>query len=102
MNEKFKRILFVFLAVLCIPEVFAGIKFGDAEINDNDEIVYTIRHELPGTMSYSSLFTATIKNGILGSEPKMITCFPEKMEMLNGGAFLPLRNSLAQHPYKRT
>ncbi len=92
MRENLKRILFIFVSLFSVSAVFAGIRFGDAEINENDQIVYTIRHELPGTMSYGSLFTASIKNGVLGSEPKLLTCFPEKMEMLYGGAFLQIRN----------
>ncbi|MCR5494880.1 MAG: polysaccharide deacetylase family protein [Treponema sp.] len=92
MNIKLKRLFVILTLSFSISALYAGIRFGDAEINEKDEIVYTISHKLPGTISYSSLFTASIKNGVLASEPKMITCFPEKMEMLSDGHFLQIRN----------
>ncbi|MBQ5999041.1 MAG: hypothetical protein IJL70_06180 [Treponema sp.] len=86
--------LFFYAILTCsvFSPAFSGIKFGAAEINDKDEIVYTVSHTIPGTVSYGSLFTAKISNGVLGSEPEMVTCFPEKMEMLSGGAILQIRN----------
>lgn len=71
---------------------FANIKFGDADINSNDEILYTIKHEIPGTYSYRSLFKAKIKDGSISSEPAMITCFPEQMERLSEGSIIQIRN----------
>ncbi len=89
-----KRMLFsaVILGVMVAAELSAGIKFGDADINEKDEIVYTVQHELPGTTSYRSLFKAAIKNGVLSGEPELLTVFPEKMEMLSGGTVLQVRN----------
>lgn len=71
---------------------FAGIKFGDADINKNDEILYTIRQEIPGAFSYRSLFKAKIEDGAVSGEPALISCFPEQMELLGGGKILQVRN----------
>lgn len=71
---------------------FAGIKFGDADINKNDEILYTIRQEIPGVFSYRSLFKAKIEDGAVSGEPALISCFPEQMELLGGGKILQVRN----------
>ena len=50
LKESAFFVLFIlfFSAGLC----HAGIKFGDADINEKDEVLYTVRHELPGTISY--------------------------------------------------
>ena len=89
---KLKKLIFYIMFGSLLVPVFSGVKFGAAEINEKDEIVYTVSHNIPGTVSYSALLTATISDGVLGSEPQMITCFPEKMEMLDGGAILQIRN----------
>ena len=89
---KLKKLIFYIMFGSLLVPAFSGVKFGAAEINEKDEIVYTVSHNIPGTVSYSALLTATISDGVLGSEPQMITCFPEKMEMLDGGAILQIRN----------
>lgn len=90
--EISKKIIFLLGAFLCGFYCFAGIKFGDADINNNDEILYTIRQEIPGAFSYRSLFKAKIQDGAVSGEPALISCFPEQMELLCGGKILQVRN----------
>ena len=90
--EISKKIIFLLGAFLCGFYCFAGIKFGDADINNNDEILYTIRQEIPGAFSYRSLFKAKIQDGAVSDEPALISCFPEQMELLCGGKILQVRN----------
>lgn len=90
--EISKKIIFLLSAFLCGFYCFAGIKFGDADINNNDEILYTIRQEIPGAFSYRSLFKAKIQDGAVSDEPALISCFPEQMELLCGGKILQVRN----------
>ncbi len=90
--EISKKIIFLLGAFLCGFYCFAGIKFGDADINNNDEILYTIRQEIPGAFSYRSLFKAKIQEGAVSGEPALISCFPEQMELLCGGKILQVRN----------
>ena len=85
--ENLKRKIFLFSLFFAAFYCFAGIKFGDADINQNDEILYTIRQEIPGAFSYRSLFKAKIKDGMISGEPALISCFPEQMELLGGGKF---------------
>lgn len=90
--KTLKKSLFVAALMLASLSCFAGIKFGDADINQDDEILYTVKHDIPGTNSYRSLFKAKIKDGKLDGEPALLTCFPEQMELLAGGTILQIRN----------
>lgn len=89
---KLKKSIFSFLLILAGFSSFAKIKFGEADINQNDEILYTIKNELPGTYVYRSLFKAKIKNGEINENPALLTCFPEQMERLCGGSIIQIRN----------
>lgn len=90
--KNIRKILFTACLFSAGFYCFANIKFGDADINFKDEILYTIKHEIPGTYSYRSLFKAGIKDGSISSEPAMITCFPEQMERLSEGSIIQIRN----------
>lgn len=87
-----KKSLFAAGLFLASLSCFGTVKFGDADINQDDEILYTIKHDIPGTYSYRSLFKGKIKNGQLEGEPALLTCFPEQMELLSGGTILQIRN----------
>lgn len=87
-----KRTVFLLGAFFAGFYCFAGVKFGDADINNNDEILYTVRQEIPGAFSYRSLFKAKIENGAVSAKPALISCFPEQMELLGGGKILQVRN----------
>ena len=72
--------------------LFAGTSFGNPDLNLNDEILFTVRHNMVGTSPYKSLFYAALKDGKPESAPEVITCYPEQMELLAGGEELQIRN----------
>lgn len=88
-----KKIRFLFLAafLMSLP-VYAGISFGAADINLNDEVLFTTKVDMAGTNPYKSLFYAHLKDGETDGQPKLLTCYPEQMELLNGGKTLQIRN----------
>lgn len=90
--NKFKKIFAAGIIVFLCTQVFAGIKFGDADINQNDEILYTVKHDIPGTSSYRSLFRAKIVNGEISKAPEILSCFPEQMELISGSSIIQIRN----------
>ena len=81
--------LFVSLAVLPLA---AGVSFGGADLNDRDEILFTVRRDFPGTPSYRTLFYAKLVNGAPAENPRSLTCYPERMELLSAGKILEIRN----------
>ena len=72
--------------------VFANISFGKTDINENDELLFTVTQNACGTENYSSLFYAKIKNGEVPVLPELITFYPERMELLEDGGILQIRN----------
>ena len=57
--------------------LWAGTSFGNPDLNLNDEILFTVKHNMVGSSSYKSLFYAALKDGKAQKNPEVITCFPE-------------------------
>ena len=72
--------------------IFAEVSFGNLNLNSNDDLLFTAYQNIPGTEAYTSLLLTHLGRKKVDSFPKMITCFPEKMELLNGGNILQIRN----------
>ena len=70
----------------------AGTSFGNPDLNLNDEVLFTVRHNMVGTSPYKSLFYTRLKDGKPEAAPDVITCYPEQMELLSGGDLLQIRN----------
>ncbi len=86
--KKIKRILeAVFFSVsLCVS---AEISFENPEINSKDRILFTVKHDVTGSPSYRTAFSGDAKTLLA---PKILTCYPEKMELLSKGSVLQIRN----------
>ena len=72
--------------------LYAGTSFGNVDLNSNDELLFTVRHNMVGTSPYKSLFYTILKDGKTENIPEVITCYPEQMELLSGGEELQIRN----------
>lgn len=87
MYRRFSALSIILL--LTLSSSFALITFENPQINRESKILYTVKHELGGTESYRTLF----QTDATGNEnTKILTCFPEKMELLSKGALLQIRN----------
>lgn len=88
-----KKISILFLVFVFVSFfVSAGTSFGNPDLNLNDEVLFTVRHNMVGTNSYKSLFYTKLKDGKPEGVPEVITCYPEQMELLSGGDILQIRN----------
>ena len=88
-----KKILSVILfSLLLIMPAAAKISFGSFDINSNDEVLFALKQNMPGTSSYSSLFYAKLKDGQTSATPDILTCYPEQMELLEDSTVLQIRN----------
>ena len=88
--KKFAKLcLFSFLA-LSPAFLFAKVQFEDLDINSNSELLFTAKQDLPGSVPYKSLFLSRLDG--TSSSPRLLTCFPESMELLDGGKKLQVRN----------
>ena len=92
-KKRFLRNLLILLSLCAFTaNASAGIKFNDGDINASNEVLFTIEHKTSGVTTYSTLFKATIKNGEPVTRPEILTCYPEQMELLDGGKILQIRN----------
>ena len=93
MEHYMKRlfILLIFSLLVIMPAV-AKISFGTFDLNANDEVLFSLKQNMSGTSSYSSLFYSKLKNGVSDQLPDLLTCYPEQMELLEDGTVLQLRN----------
>ena len=70
----------------------AKISFGTFDINQNDEVLFTLSQNMPGTNAYSSLFYSKLVNGTGKNSSELLTCYPEQLELLEDGTVLQIRN----------
>ena len=72
--------------------VSAKITFGDLNVSGDDGLLFSVNQSIPGSPRYKSLFQTSLgRQGPVGS-PKLITCFPESVESLDGGNIIQFRN----------
>ncbi len=92
--EPYMKRLFILLifSLLVIMPAVAKISFGTFDLNANDEVLFSLKQNMSGTSSYSSLFYSKLKNGVSDQLPDLLTCYPEQMELLEEGTVLQLRN----------
>lgn len=95
-----KKCLFlIFLGFLVTNSVFAKISFGKLDLNRNDELLFTVTNESTGIDTYNTLFRTRIVNGVPKSTPQMVSFYPERMNLLNKGKTLLVRNCYGEAVY---
>lgn len=87
-----RKIFYSLCAFALAFELYAGTSFGSLNINQENQMLFTVTHDNPGAVSYSSLFLGKIKDGRSESFPEILTCFPEQMEVISGGKKIQIRN----------
>ena len=95
---------FLILACLCtaVLPLFAKISFENPDINDNDEVVYTVNYDITGGYSYKSVFQTKLKKDASTYDKELITFYPEQMELLsiiNNKKILQIRNRFGTARY---
>lgn len=89
-----KSFFFIFFAFLTFS-VSAKIKFENPQINSENKILYTVECNSSSdkTENYKTLFLTDAEKSSKNIEnSKILTCFPEKMQLLSGGSVLQIEN----------
>ncbi|MBQ4378694.1 MAG: polysaccharide deacetylase family protein [Treponema sp.] len=91
--SRFPFSFFHFLALIFQFSIFSSlysqVKFENPQINAESKYLFTVSHSLGGTYSYKTLFLA---DATKTDTTRILTCFPERMELLSGGGVLQVRN----------
>ena len=78
---------------------FAGVSFGNIDLNNNNELIYTVSHNIPGLSKYKSLFYAPLGTQTLEAEPALLTCYPEHIYKMNDDSSLYIQNRYGMANY---
>ncbi|MCR5725805.1 MAG: polysaccharide deacetylase family protein [Treponema sp.] len=71
--------------------LWAAVSFENPDINSRNQVLFSVYHDIPGSPAYRTLFLSdAAKTGSSGT--KILSCYPEKMELLSGGSILQVRN----------
>ena len=88
-----RKTSFVFLLFsIFIFSLYGEITFNSPDLNNSDELLFTVDQKNVGANPYNTLFYTKLVDGKPSKAPEVITCFPEQMELLNGGDVLQIRN----------
>ena len=94
-----KYILSLCAAALFCSPFFSEITFSSLNLNDSDEVMFSVAHKISGSTEYSTVFKGKIKDGKSQGFPRALTCFPERMVMFEGGQKLLIRNRYGRAVY---
>ena len=72
--------------------VSAEISFDNLNLNNENFLIFSAYQNIPGTPAYKSLLLAHLDKKNTDGVPAMLTCFPEQLELLDGGSILQIRN----------
>ncbi|ULQ59417.1 polysaccharide deacetylase family protein [Brucepastera parasyntrophica] len=73
----------------------AEIGFSSPDINNRNEVLFSIKADIPGGGSYDTLFVKELDNGKMDQ----LTFYPEAMESLSNGRILQVRNRFGTGRY---
>jgi len=75
--------------------LFAQISFLSPDINARNDVLFSIKADIPGREPYKTLFVHSIDTGKMDQ----LTFYPESLESLSGGSILQLRNRFGSGRY---
>lgn len=95
---KYKNLAFLF-CIFLISQVFAQVKFEKFDLNNNNKLIFSVKHSPIVESEYEALFYMSLDEKInqstINSEknnPKLLTCYPEKLEILKEANIFQFRN----------
>lgn len=98
--RSMKKCIFLFLLALTFfSSAFAKITFGSLYLNSKDELLYSVSSETTGIPKYNALFSCKIQNNSTSPTPKMLSFFPEQLELLQFADVIQVRNSYGTAKY---
>ena len=92
---KNKKLLIFFLGIIILisaSHVYAKVRYDGIDLNPDGRILYTSVRHVPGVPDYKSLYCARLGEERINGIPEILTCFPERMELLCDEKVLQIRN----------
>ncbi|MBR4824626.1 MAG: hypothetical protein IKZ86_07490, partial [Spirochaetaceae bacterium] len=84
-----KKIFGSLLICVLLPSmIFGAVHFSSVDLNSQNTLLFTVSADNPWNPHYEALFQSSTD----GSRVQILSCFPERMELLENGATLQIRN----------
>jgi peptidoglycan/xylan/chitin deacetylase (PgdA/CDA1 family) len=84
-----KRVFSLLLICMLLPSfIFSAVRFSAIDLNSQNTLLFKVSADNPWNPHYEALFQASTD----GSRVQILSCFPERMELLENGATLQIRN----------
>lgn len=80
------------IVLVSVSSVYAGVKLDDIDISTDDRLIFTAQKKIPDGDKYKSLYYTKLGDEKINSSPSILTYFPERMELINEGKILQIRN----------
>ena len=94
-----KKLSLILVFVFCFFSAFSQISFSGIDLNTKNELLFNVSHKARTEKEYKSLFLYNLDQKLVQASsimkkanPKLITCYPESLEMLNDNSVLQIRN----------
>ena len=71
---------------------YAKVSFADLALNDNGSLLYSVQNKISGSPVYKTLYKTELGENFSSGDGSILTCFPEHLEILDGGKKLQIRN----------
>ena len=87
-------ILWLFCLLLSVP-CYANVRFSGLDLADDNRLLFSARSDGGGSVSQSALFITTLPDRSVS----MLSAFPEKMELINGGKTIIVHNTFGSQQF---
>ncbi len=88
-GDYMKKIFGSLLICVLVPSfIFGAVHFSSVDLNSQNTLLFSVSADNPWNPHYEALFQASAD----GSHVQILSCFPERMELLENGATLQIRN----------
>lgn len=101
-----KLITFFLLLIILNLFVFSQVTFSKLDINNSNELLFSVSHDAVTEKKYNSLFVYNLdeeihqsKNHYVKTNPQLLTCYPQSLEVLKENSVLQIRNRYGNAQY---
>lgn len=101
-----KRVAFLCLLLCSIFPLSSQISFSDIDLNTENQLLFSVEHTDPAQDSYKSLFwydltkqISQTNSALAASNPELLTCYPEHLDVLQGGKIVQVQNKYGTFHY---
>ena len=102
---KSKNIVSLF-CIFLVSSIFAQVKFVNFDLNNHNNLLFSVEHTPIVESDYESLFYMSLDEKVIQSainseknNPRLLTCYPEKIEILQNANIFQFRNRYGTAQY---